>query len=169
MAPVVRRSWAPRGHTPILYQQTRSWDKVSVIGALSVSPRRRRVGCYVALHPNANVTSERVVTFLKDLKRHLRSPIVLVWDRLPVHRSRRIARFLAANRRMHIELLPPYAPELNPVEAVWSYIKCNPLANFAPTGVGPLARKARRAIRGLRRRPDLLRSFIRSSPLPLRI
>ena len=55
MAPLVRRTWAPRGMTPILAQRTRSRQKVSAIAALTLAPRRRRVGLYFSLYPDANI------------------------------------------------------------------------------------------------------------------
>jgi hypothetical protein len=169
MAPLVRRTWAPRGQTPILLQRTRSRDKVSVTAVLTVSPRRRRVGLYAALLVNANVNAERLVEFLRALARHLRGPLVLVWDRLNVHRARLVRDFLRRHPRVHTEFLPPYAPELNPVEGVWGYLKRNPLANHAADNAGDLARTALGHTRHVARRPALLRSFIRASGLPLRL
>jgi transposase len=169
MAPLVRRSWAPRGRTPILYQTTRSREKVSIIAALSVSPQRRRVGLYFSLYPNANVTMAAVVAFLRELARHLQHAIILIWDRLPAHRGRTIRRFLARRKRCRAVFLPPYAPELNPVERLWSYLKTNPLANLAAPDAEPLSRLAHRQARKVQQRQALLRSFIRSTPLAVRL
>lgn len=169
LAPLVRRSWAPRGQTPILYQRGRSREKVSIIAALSVSPQRRRVGLYYSLCPNANVTIPWLIAFLRDLATHLRHPLLLVWDRLPGHRAHTVQRYLAARRRLHAELLPPYAPELNPVETLWAYLKRNPLANLAAPDAATLARIAGRHTQRLQRRPQLLRALIRSTPLFLRL
>jgi transposase len=165
MAPLVRRSWAPRGQTPTLAQQTRSHRKVSVITAVTLAPQRSRVGLYFALHPDANLDAERIVQFLRRLRRHLQRPIVIVWDRLRAHRGRVVQRFLQRSRQIHVELLPPYAPELNPSELVWSYLKRNPLANYAPTDTNELHATARHHLRRLRRRYGLLRSFLYATPL----
>lgn len=165
MAPLVRRTWAPRGNTPILYQRTRSHQKVSMIAALSLPPRRRRVSLYFSLRANANVTVPWLITFLRQLLRQIRRSIILVWDRLPGHRARRVQALSHTGTRLHLELLPPYAPELNPVEALWSYLKKNPLANFAAPDALTLARFAGRQARTLRRRPTLLHGLLGSSPL----
>ncbi|MCH7928904.1 MAG: hypothetical protein IIA01_00160 [Proteobacteria bacterium] len=61
------------------------------------------------------------------------------------------------------------APELNPVAYLWSWLKANPLANFAPHDVEPLAGAARRSARAAQKKQRLLRSFIRHSPLSLRL
>lgn len=116
MAPLVRRTWAPVGHTPILYQRTGACEKVSLIGALALSPRRRRVRLYFALLPGQNVNVDNLIPFLRNLRIHLGGRFVLIWDRLNVHRAFRMQQFLAGLKHVRIEHLPPYAPELNPVE-----------------------------------------------------
>lgn len=169
MAPLVRRTWAPRGQTPILYQRTRAHDKVSVIGALTLSPRSRRVGLYFTLLPDQNATARHFRRFLAGLRRHLRRPLVVVWDRLAAHRAREVRDALERSGRVHLVFLPPYAPELNPVEMLWSYLKTNPLANHPATDAHRLAVRARRHFQEIRRRPSLLRSFLRATPLFLRL
>jgi transposase len=165
LAPLVRRSWAPRGQTPVFYQRLRYREKVSMIAALTVSPRGRRVGLYFSLAPNRNVEKRWLASFLHGLLRHLRGRVILIWDRLPVHRSGQLRHWLDRHPRVSVELLPPYAPELNPVELFWAYLKCNPLANLAADDPHGLARLAARHARRLQRRADLLRSFIRATPL----
>jgi transposase len=168
MAPLVRRTWAPVGNTPILYQRTRARERVSMIAAITVSPRRRRVGLYFSLLPNENVSTPHVLRFIRDLRRHLGSPIIVVWDRLNVHRSA-WTRVRQRSRSIHIAFLPPYAPELNPVEMFWSYLKMNPLANHAASDVEELASRAERHVRCIANDQLLLRSFLRATPLFLRL
>jgi transposase len=169
MAPLVRRSWSPRGQTPLLRQRTRSHQKVGVVAALCVSPRRNRVRLFFRLYPSANITAVRLVAFLRELARAAKAPIVLVWDRLPAHRGKTVAAYAEADRRLRCVLLPPYAPELNPVEYVFSHLKMNPLANLPCTEVVALAGIARQHGRSLQRQEALLRSFIHHSPLSLRL
>ena len=169
MAPLVRRTWAPQGETPILAQRTRARDKVSAVGVLTVSPHRRRLGLYVALYPDANINGTLLVQFLQALCRHLRGPLVLLWDRLPTHRAKLVQEFLCRHPRIHLELFPPYAPELNPMEFFWAYLKGNPLANHAPADAMELAHTAIRHTRVIAGKQSLLRSFLRASELPLRL
>ena len=168
MAPLVRSTWAPVGDTPILYQRTRSRERVSMIAALTVSPRRHRVGLYFSLLPNENVITPHVLRFLRDLRRQLGSPIIVIWDRLNVHRSAG-TKLRRRSRSIHITFLPPYAPELNPVEMFWSYLKMNPLANHAALDVEELACRAGRHARYIASDELLLRSFLRATPLFLRL
>jgi transposase len=149
----------------VFYQTLRSREKVSSVAALTLSPQRRRVGLYFSLRPNANLTTRWLRAFLRDLLRHLRNPVVLVWDRLPVHRARALAEFFHRHPRLHPVLLPPYAPELNPVELLWAYLKQNPLANLAAPDAHRLARLARYHTRRLQASGPLLRGFLRGTPL----
>jgi transposase len=169
LAPLVRRTWAPRGRTPILSQPGRYREKASIIGALSVSPKRRRVAFHFSVWADRNVDGEWLAHFVRELRRQIQRPIILVWDRLNVHRSRPIARMLRRSSRLYIEFFPPYAPELNPVEGAWAHLKMNPLANLAPEDALELADIAERHVRSFRRRKFLLKSFIRATPLFLRL
>jgi transposase len=169
MAPLVRRTWAPVGVTPILRQRTRSHQKVSAAGLVTISPRRRRLGLYVALYPNANITAPILITFLRALRRHVRGPLILIWDRLATHRSRLVRAFLERCPQIRTVLLPPYAPELNAVEYVWSNLKGGALANFAPEDADDLAHTALRQTRVIAGQQHLLRGFVHATGLPLRL
>ena len=101
--------------------------------ALVISPHRHRVRGYFGFQPDANYDGDSILAFLKALRRTLRVPFTLVWDRLRAHRFEPVAGWLADHRQdIRAYLLPPYAPQLNPVELIWGYAKSNPLANFAP-------------------------------------
>jgi len=168
MAPLVRRSWSLRGHTPVLRQRTRSHRKVSAIAALCIPPSRDRVSLYFRLLPDANVNAVRVMEFLEHLQQQLRCPIVLIWDRFQAHLGQLINHCVPPHSA-HLAYLPPYAPELNPVEYLWAYLKTNPLANDPAFDLPTLARRARSAARSVQRQPDLLRGFLRHAHLPLRL
>lgn len=136
LQPLVRRTWAPRGQTPI----QRAWDRhdrLSVIAALSVSPRRRRLGLYFQIHDH-NIRAPDVLAFLRELHRQLGRPVTLVCDRYSVHRK--AVRLLreGSSDWLRVEWLPAYSPDLNPVEAVWNHTKYADLANFIPDHVDHL-------------------------------
>jgi transposase len=165
---VVRRTWSRCGQTPVLRHVGRNRKKVSAIAALCVSPERREVRLYFQLLVDENFNSMAVLGFLRQLARHFHEPLLLVWDRARIHRDLRVAVFVDVMQWRQF-YFPPYAPELNPVEYVWGYLKTNPLANLACPEVGLLAHTGRRHTRSLQHKPDLLRSFIRRSPLSLRL
>jgi len=165
MAPLVRRTWAPVGETPLVVHRTAGQRKVSVVAALCLSPAQRVVRLFFQVHPERNITREVVIEFLKQLLRQIPGQVTLVWDRLQAHRAREVQEFLGKSHRINCWYLPPYAPELNPVEYAWSYLKMNPLANVCPTDIEELSELASRRGHLLSRRQDLLRSFINHSPL----
>lgn len=166
LQPLVRRTWAPRGQTPVLRQGERH-DRLSVISALTVAPRRCRLGLYWALHAR-NICAEDVVAFLRHLRRHLRRSITLILDRGSVHRAAVVQRYLRRHRaHIRVEWLPAYAPELNPTEQVWNHTKYTDLANDVPDDVHELAAHVGGSLARLRRQPRLVRSFFKTAKLPL--
>lgn len=169
MAPLVRRSWNPCGQTPVLKHRTRSHRKVSIMGALCISPDRTQVHLYFRLHPDHNINATRVRDFLRQLEYQLAAPLILIWDRLQAHRSRLVQRHITRRRRLRSVFLPPYAPELNPVEYAWAQLKHHALANRVCLSTDELATTARHATRSLQRRSSLLRAFVQHSPLFLRL
>ena len=169
MAPLVRRSWAPRGQTPVLWQRTRSHRKVSIIAALCISPQRDHVQLLFRLHPDCNIRTLQAKAFLKALLKQLRTPVIVVWDNLQVHRAKTVQDFVASEKTLRAAFFPPYAPELNPVEYLWAYLKFNPLANHAFFEINELAHEARRSSRKIQHDQILLRSFVEHSPLSLRL
>jgi len=69
LQPVVRRSWGPKGCPPVMYCWDRR-DRLSVIGALSRSAGRKRIGLYFVVYER-NVTAEEVELFVRDVQRSL--------------------------------------------------------------------------------------------------
>lgn len=169
MLPTVRRTWAPKGRTPLLLHRTRSHKKISTIGAITISPQRRRCGLYLHWHPDQNITADHIVTFLRDLLRHLRGPVIVVWDRLNAHRSRQVQSWLGVYDRLTLEWFPPYAPELNPVEYLWSYLKSHRIANHGLFELEEIYDRARHEADDIAANQPLLRSFVRASQLPIRL
>ncbi len=112
------------------------------------------------------VKKEQVVDFLEALVRHLHQPLLIVWDRLPGHRSRLVQDFIAGLQGwISTAYLPPYAPELNPVEYIWGYWKQHELPNVCPKDYWQLSEAARRTLRRMRRRPRLITAFWKQSSL----
>jgi transposase len=163
LAPLVRRTWAPRGQTPVMYSWDRH-DRLSVIAALSISARRRRIGLYFATHEK-NIKAEEAEVFLRQLQRSLGRRLIVVMDRWSVHRK--AAKSLFGDERFWIEWLPPYAPDLNPVEHVWNHTKYGDLANYIPDDLLDLELELDWSIDQALRRPKLLRSFFHAAKLKL--
>jgi transposase len=169
LAPLVRRTWGLRGRTPLMRQRTRHHRRVSAIGGLSISPQRRRLGWYLQFHVDGSIRQEQVLDFLRHLLRHLAGRIIVVWDRLASHRSRLLRQWLRRCRRLHLEYLPGSAPELNPNEYGWAYLKGNPLANYCPQAVDELHTRVAGEGHTVAWQPFLLRSFVQATGLPIRL
>jgi transposase len=165
MAPLVRRTLAPAGCTPILKQKASHRDRVSLVGALSISPVRRRLGLRFRTYPKSYVNNERSAEFLRELLKDLRGPVMVVWDRGNMHRGEPINQLLAQFSRLELHQLPPYAPELNPVEHLWNHLKYGRFANYPPPDVATLDRKVKERLRVVRRQPKRLQSFLNASQL----
>lgn len=166
--PNVRRSWAPRGQTPILRHRGH-WNHVSVMGGITISPRRRHVNLYLAYYPRRAVNRLDVIVFLQGLMRHTFRPIILIADRGNIHRAREVKAFIAKNRRLTLEHLPSYAPELNPMEGVWSNLKAAKLANFCPDTLDALLEGSEEAATEIQQDRRLIKGFIRGTGLPIRL
>jgi putative transposase len=145
---LVRRSWALKGQTPVIGGDGGHRKKVSVIGAVSVSPAAHRLGLYFATLPDGYFTAGEVVKFLRDLLQHLRGKVIVVWDRGPNHKGPVVREFLRRNRRLRLELLPAYAPELNPVEQV-GVAEVRPVVQLRPRRAGRPGRRGHRAVGGV--------------------
>jgi len=159
----VVRTWGPRGHTPVVRYRYRH-DKVSVISGLSVSPRRHRVGLYYQVHEK-NIQHQEVCGFLRQLLRHLRGPVVLLWDNGGIHKGHRIRDFRKRHPRLQVEYFPGYAPELNPDEGVWDQSK-KALANGRPDNVQELREYILAGLHKLSQSRGHLRACIHESELP---
>jgi transposase len=166
--PSVRRTLAPRGKTPVLDAWDRR-DRISAISCVTLSPVLARPGLYFELLPlNQTVHAEQVVGFLGQLRRQLRGPFTVIWDRHKIHsKAKAVKAYLAEHPEIVAEDLPPYAPTENPDEWVWSWTKYGKLANLAAHDGEELHDWAFDALVDLKYRPDLLDSFIHDAELPI--
>lgn len=163
LTPCVRKTWGRRGNTPVIRHRQRR-EKVSAISGLSVSPKRRHMGLYWRLH-KTNIKHPEVCEFLSHLLRHLRGHVIVVWDNLNTHRGKPIRELCRRFPRLHLERLPPYAPELNPDEGIWDHLK-DALANGRPDDVDELAEHVLETLDTLHGLQSTLRSCVHRSELP---
>jgi putative transposase len=163
LIPTRRRTWAPAGHTPIIAYHDKH-DRISALAALTVSPKRQHMGLYLRFQPR-NFQTLDVAACLRALVRHLRGPIILLWDRGSIHRGPAIAAVCQAHPRLPIEEFPAYAPEPNPTEQVWNDFKGR-IANSLLRDTRDRRRRLSTNTRRVRRSQAKLCSFILSSKLP---
>jgi transposase len=168
MAPLLRRTWAPRGQTPSLAQAGGHRKKVSVAAALWLSPRRDHLGLYFHTLADGYFDNWYVTAFLEAMLRDLSGRFVVVWDGGTMHKGEPI-RALEAHfaDRLSLERLPPFAPVLNPVEALWSWLKYSRLNNFAPRDPAELDGRVVAELTAIRTDQPFLRGLFHASELPL--
>jgi transposase len=169
MAPLVRRTWAVRGRRPILRQRGRHREKVSVTGAYWWAPgRRRSLGFVYETLPDAYYNNERTAAFLGRVMRRTAGRVIVVWDGGNMHKGDPIHEAVERFRpRLHLERLPPYAPRLNPVEQVWSWLKYGRLCNSAPRNAAELEIAIRRELSDIIDEQDFLLRMWHGSDLPV--
>jgi transposase len=136
LLPSVRATWAPRGHTPVLRHRF-AWKRLSLAGALAYEPDGSHAHLVFQLRPGA-YNDETLIEFLTDVQQlERRRPVLLIWDGLPSHRSRRMLDWVATQRDwLRVERLPGYAPDVNPIEQVWGNLKSTELANLCGDSIG---------------------------------
>lgn len=156
LLPAVVRTYAPVGQTPIIRSPLTN-DHLSAISAITPSGQ-----LFMRVQERA-INSDDVVVFLRHLLRHIEGKILVLWDGSPIHRAKKIQAFLAngAAARIHLERLPGYAPELNPDEGIWRYLKRVELRNLACRDLSHLRIELRKAIQRLRRKPNIIKGCIR--------
>jgi putative transposase len=151
------------GQTPIIHDHYKH-DRISALAALTVSPRRQHMGLYLHWQPR-NFQAVDVADCLRALWRHLRGPIILLWDRGSIHRGPAIDAVRQVHPRLHVEEFPADAPELNPTEQLWNDFK-NHTANSLLRDTREICRSLRANTRRVCRSQAKLRSFILASDLP---
>ena len=153
--PAVVRTWAPCGETPIL-DALLTRDHLSVISGLTLDGR-----LLVQVRERA-FRGPEVVDFLRHRLRHLPGPLLVIWDGAPIHRAQPVKDFLAqgAAARLQLEQLPGYAPELNPDEGIWHYLKHVELRNLCCADLAELRLELGLAVKRLRHKRHVLRGCI---------
>jgi transposase len=161
LIPAVVRTYAPRGQTPIL-RAPLTRDHWSVIGALTADGR--------VLHQMQRQAfrGPAVGRFLQHLLRQIPGKLLVIWDGAPIHRGHAVQDFLAAGaaQRLHLEGLPGYAPDLNPVEGLWRYLKHVELRNVCCDDLPELRLEVRLALKRLRHKRRVLAGCLAQCSYP---
>jgi transposase len=146
-------TYAPIGQTPLLHAPL-SRDHLSVISGITPE------GKLYSLMQQEAFTSEGCIRFLVHLQNHIPGKILVIWDGSPIHRSKAIRKYLAegAAARLLLEPLPGYAPELNPDEGIWRYLKFVELKNVCCRNLDHLKQELRRARERLRHKVPIIQA-----------
>lgn len=159
MTPSVKKTWARRACTPVVPYRNRRQRKVSVLGAVALRPATGSLALLCDFHPDSYVRGEQAAAFLhRVLAEYPRGPVDVVWDNLQAHKSPIVREVADANPRLALHHLPPYAPDLNAAEGVWSLTKYHRMANHTIDDLDALHAEARRHLDDVGRDQALLAS-----------
>ena len=154
------KTWAPKGQTPVL-QYSFNWKQLSVVAAVSFW------NFYFRMYAGA-IRGPQFVEFLQALTKQVRGKLLVIWDGLPAHRSRVVNQYVESlDGQIVIERLPAYAPELNPVEYIWGYLKQRELGNLCLHTISEVGAFARGRLKSMQRRPRLITAFWQQAELPI--
>ena len=166
LLPSVRATWAPRGKTPVLRHRF-NWKRLSLAGALAYEPDGSDAHLVFELRPGA-YNEEMLIQFLSELNEIEQRRVLLIWDGLPAHRSRRMSDWVASQSAwLSVEHLPGYAPDLNPLEQAWGNLKSRELANLCRDTIDEIADVAQYGLDRIGTDAELCFAFLRHSGLRL--
>jgi transposase len=148
-------TWAIKGETPVI-RTTGSRYSLNMVSAVSAK------GLMRFMTIKGRLTTDRFIAFLERLLKNQEKPVFLIVDGHPVHRSKRVQAFVATTEgKLRLFLLPPYSPELNPDEQVWSHLKHHRLGKMIIKTKEELETKVKSALRSIQRTTSLIMSFFR--------
>jgi hypothetical protein len=172
LIPPVRRTWSPRGTTPIL-RHPMAWKRASMAAALGYRLGPDADGAIQArlcfhLQPDSYDTDSLIKVLEQLAGFYAGHRVVLVWDGLSSHWSHKMRAHLDAQRAwLTVERLPAYAPELNPVEYLWANLKGGELANCTGDTIAQVADQAQHGIQRVCDSDSLVVGFLAHTGLSL--
>jgi DDE superfamily endonuclease len=167
LIPPVRRTWSPRGHTPVLRHRF-GWKKASMAAALGYRPDGSAARlCFHLQQPSYD--TDTLIGVLDQLGTfYAGQRVVLIWDGLSSHWSIRMRAYLDSHRDwLCAERLPAYAPELNAVEYLWANLKGVELANLPTTTLAEVADATEQGVQRVCNSEDLVVGFLAHTGLSL--
>ena len=173
LRPPKARTWARRGHTPVVTVCGKGSGRVSVAGLVCLKPGARGHLFYrIRIHrgrkgERRSMSEDDYAGLIAAAHSQLQAPVILIWDNLNTHISAAMGRFISSHPDWLTEVrLPAYAPELNPVEGAWANMK-NGLGNLAVRDVDHLAAVIKNRLKRIQYRPALIDGFLAQTGLSL--
>ena len=172
LKPPAGRTWGRRGQTSVVRVIGGSSKRVSLAALIAVKEGRQpRLIYRVHQGPRPgdkrkDFTEADYARLLDAAHQQLCGPVIVIWDNLNTHVSKRMRELIAARDWLAVYQLPAYAPELNPVESVWSHLKRS-LANLARRDIPQLTALAKTRLRRMQYQPGLIDGFLTGTRLDL--
>lgn len=154
LIPVLGKTWSLKGKTPIV-MVTGERGNICVVSAISPA------GKLVFRIEKDTVNAEKHIEFLKQIMRqHPNRKIIIIEDRAPSHIAKKVDVFVEENKyKLAVYKLPSYAPELNPDEHVWEYLKAYELKTHQAKNEDELRHLVKRKMLSIQKRKNLVHSF----------
>lgn len=174
MTPPQARTWSQCGRTPVVRVRGRSRRRVFIAALTCYKPGQRSRLIYRPRRDDGRRDGRKSFSWrdYRDLliaaHQQLGGPIVLVWDNLNVHKAADLRQWAAAREWLTIYYLPPYAPDLNPVEGIWYLLRRGWLSNVAFSTPEHLVQRIRRGLRHIQYRSDLIDGCLAETGLTIR-
>lgn len=155
LLPAVLSTYSPIGKTPIIKEHV-SREHLSAIGGITADGK-----LYMMVQERA-YNGVDVVEFLRRLLGHIHGKLTIIWDGAPIHRGQVVKEFLSDGgaARIHLERLPGYAPDLNPAEGIWNYLKRVELKNLCCQDIAQLRYELRKAKERLRHKTSVIKGCV---------
>jgi hypothetical protein len=173
LRPPKARTWARRGHTPVVRVCGKGSGRVSVAGLVCLRPGARGHLFYrLRIHrgrkgERRSMSEDDYAGLIAAAHKELHAPVILIWDNLNTHISAVMGRFVSSHPDWLTEVrLPAYAPDLNAAEGAWANMK-NGLGNLAVRDVDQLAAVVKNRLKRIQYRPALIGGFLAQTGLTL--
>lgn len=154
--PVLGRTYGLKGHTPVV---TTSGQRQSLNVISAVNAR----GEFWAVTYTGKLNAESFVVFLQNFMSSQSGKIFLVVDGHPAHKANAVKSYLQSLKgRLELHFLPPYAPDLNPDEFVWSYMKNNGVSKKPLKKNESLQSRIDQDLNGIKGNRQLVQSFFQA-------
>lgn len=155
----LQRTWGKVGQTPIV-QTSSKRQSINVITALSNS------GGFWYMAYSGRFNADKFIECLADFMKWRRRPVVLIMDGHPVHKAKKVQEYIASlDGKLTIELLPPYAPEHNPDEYVFHYMKKQGVTKKPLKKDESLKSRVMTDLKNIKNNKKLVKSFFNAKPV----
>jgi hypothetical protein len=173
LRPPTGRTWARRGHTPVVHVRGGGTGRVNLAGLVCYRPGQRSRVIYRARPYRGRKNEPKALawTDYRDLlvaaHQQVGAAIVLVWDNLSTHTMPPMGQFIAEHADwLTVYHLPAYAPDLNPAEGIWSILKGS-LVNVKARSLDHLTQAVKRRLKMIQYQASLTDGCLAQTGLTL--
>lgn len=153
---VMGKTWAPKGKTPVV---TATGNRGGLCITSAISPSGKMI--FRIEKDKEKINAGKHIEFLQQImKHHPNRKIIIIEDNAPAHIAKKVNTFVEQNKnRFSIYRIPSYAPELNPDEHVWEYLKAHQLKAHQAKNKNELRSLVKRKMQGIQKKKGLVNSF----------